>query len=114
MTTAVVMDIEPAVARLGSFFADSPARTRPFHWHKEGPAAQDRMIDLIVDLEVMAHCRWQAVGRRQQTQARRDLLAALADDVAGDGVTLVVIEQGDHHTNRLQEAGVVSGEPTAM
>lgn len=103
MTTAVVMHHDQAAARLGSFFADTPGRTRPFHWHKEGPAAQDRMIDLIIDLDVVAHCRWQAVGRRQQKQARRELLVALADDVAAEGVSHVVIEQGDHQTNRRDQ-----------
>jgi hypothetical protein len=107
MTTAVVMDVEAAREGLESLFVDTPGRKRPFHWHKEGPIVQERMMQLIIDLGVVTFCRWRTVGRRGQTSARRELLVALANDVVAEGVTELIIEQGDHRTNRRDQMALL-------
>lgn len=99
LTTAVTLsptDIDQALAQL---FSDTPQRKRPFHWHKEGPTARTRITDIIVEHGVVAHSRYQTVGRRGQRNARQLLLAELSAQLHVEGVDHLIIESVDDVTN---------------
>lgn len=66
VTTAIIINPAAIVSDLDSFFADTPNREKPFHWHKEGGTAKRRMIDLIVTHEVTATVLYRSVGRKDQ------------------------------------------------
>jgi hypothetical protein len=100
LTTAVMLSPITVEAALAALFMDTPGRLRPFHWHKEGPEARDRITEILVAHGVIAHSRYQTVGRRGQLAARQLLLAQLASDLHQEQVDHVVIETVDAVTNR--------------
>lgn len=96
-----------ATEALDDFFADTPGRTRPFHWMREGPAARQRMHDLILDLGVVAVSVCESVGRKGQIHARRRLLTASADLVLKEGAGHLIIEAGDRSTNEVDQQALL-------
>lgn len=99
LTTAVTFSPVELDQTLGSLFSDTPGRKRPFHWHKEGPAARNRITDIIVEHGVVADSRYQTVGRRGQRDARQLLLAELSTQLHVEGVDHLIIESVDDVTN---------------
>jgi len=99
LTTAVILNPTSAAAALAMVFDDTPGRTRAFHWHREGPTARQRLIDIIIRQGVVAHSRYQSVARNKQRRARQTLLVRLADDLHIEGIEHLIIESGDEVTN---------------
>lgn len=95
VTGSVLLDADEAVEGLGVIFA---GRKREFHWHKEGIEKKTAVIALVEDLGVVAHARYQITAPKKQTQARNELIAAIALDVHHDGATHLVIEGSDRAT----------------
>lgn len=81
-------------------------RPRPFHYSQEGARIIDAMVDLMVDLDVSASCRWRSVGRRQQVATRPDLLKGHLPELASIGVTHLIIEAGEATVNQ-SDSGVL-------
>lgn len=99
LTTAVTLSPIDLDLSLAQLFSDTPGRKRPFHWHKEGPAARNRITEIIIEHGVVAHSRYQTVGRRGQRNARQLLLADLSTDLHLEGVDHLIIESVDDVTN---------------
>lgn len=99
VSSAVVIEPEHLVGDLANFFRDTPGRERPFHWHKEGVAAKQRMIDLIIDHAVMASSRYLSTPRKGQARARQQLLRVIADELHHAQIDHLIIESGDAATN---------------
>jgi|GEM_PF-1138212 len=95
LTASVLLDADEVIERLRVIFA---GRTRQFHWHKEGVQKKTAMVTLIEELGVVAHARYQITAPKRQTQARNELLAAIALDVHHDGAAHLVIEGSDRAT----------------
>lgn len=98
VTTAIVLEPSAVLDEIDGLF-DDPTRKRPFHWHKEGPAARDRILRIIEEVGVVAYSRYQSVGRKRQIASRGELIVALADELVGQGVDHLIIEAGDKRTN---------------
>lgn len=99
LTTAVTLSAVDVDQALVGLFSDAPGRRRPFHWHKEGPAARDRITEIIIEHGVVAHSRYLTVGRRGQLAARQLLLARLATDLHTEQIDHLIIESVDDVTN---------------
>ncbi len=99
VSTAVLINHREVRAAVDGLFADTPGRSRPFHWHREGPAAKRRIIDIIADAGIVAHSRYRSVGRRGQAAARPGLLISIAEAARQEGASHLIIESGDDHTN---------------
>ncbi|MCP4963593.1 MAG: hypothetical protein GY925_30530 [Actinomycetia bacterium] len=99
LTTAVTLSPTDVDLSLAQLFTDTPGRKRPFHWHKEGPAARNRITEIIIEHGVVAHSRYQTVGRRGQRDARQLLLADLSTELHLEGVDHLIIESVDDVTN---------------
>ncbi len=67
-------------------------RTRPFHWHREGPTTRHAAIKLIATHAIATRILARRAGRHAQTATRATLLIELATDLANEGVGHVVIE----------------------
>ncbi|MCP3881294.1 MAG: hypothetical protein GY701_23320 [Sulfitobacter sp.] len=99
VSTAVLLDPQQVRVAVDQLFADVPDRRRRFHWSQEGLAAKTRIVEVMETTGVVAHCRYQSVGRRGTKSARRALVPAIADAAYGEGATHLIIEAGDRHTN---------------
>lgn len=99
VASAVIVDLAAITGDLKLLFEASPSRLRPFHWHKEGPIAKQRMIDVIISNGLIAHSRYRSVARKNQSQARSQLLIAISQDLEVEGVQHLIIESGDSSTN---------------
>ncbi|MEZ5378223.1 MAG: hypothetical protein R2733_17075 [Acidimicrobiales bacterium] len=108
LTSAVTLDVAAVTLELELLFADTPNRTRGFHWHREGPAARQRMIDIVTRSGVIARSRHRSVARNKQIPARLDLLCALADDLVAEGIDHLVIESGDTVTNNKDKTALLT------
>ena len=104
VSSAVIMSVGDVESALRSLFSETPDRTRPFHWHKEGPQARERMLDLITSHGIVAVSRYQSVGRKGQAKARQLLLPHVADALAAEQVDHLVIESGDATTDGRDRA----------
>ena len=67
-------------------------RTRPFHWHREGPTTRNAAVKLITKHAIATKILAQRAGRHAQTTTRAALLTELATELANEGVGHVVIE----------------------
>lgn len=99
LTTAVTLSAADVDHALAGLFSDTPGRKRPFHWHKEGPTARNRITEIIIEHGVVAHSHYQTVGRRGQRNARQLLLAELSTQLHVEGVDHLIIESVDDVTN---------------
>ena len=85
----------------------APGRTRPFHWHQEGPTARDAMCDAIDQLGVVSHI---AVGhptaRHGQEAARAQALGHVLPRLLTDGVVEILIEHRSGRQDKRDE-GVI-------
>ena len=80
---------------------DASGRTRPFHWHKEGPAARDAMCEAIEQLGVVSHVGvGHPTARHGQEKARAVALGLVLPRLLADGVVEVLIE---HRTDRQDQ-----------
>lgn len=75
-------------------------RARPFHYSQEGSKAITAMVDLMVDLDIPASCRWRSIGRRKQAGTRPELLRSHLPDLRNSGVTHLIIEAGEATANQ--------------
>jgi len=107
VTTAVILDPRNIQGELATFFDDTPGRKNPFHWHKEGPTARARILDLVIDHGVVAICTYQSVARNKQTRARKRLIEVTADRLAHEEVEHLIIESGDARTNQRDRAALL-------
>ncbi len=101
VTTAIIVNPATIVSDLDGFFADTPNRKKPFHWHKEGETTKRRMIDLIIGNEVTATVLYRSVGRKDQKSARVDSLGEHAFKAEQAGVTHLILEASDKRMNAL-------------
>ena len=108
LTSAVTLDVGAITVELDLLFSDTPNRKRRFHWHKEGPAARQRIIDIVTRNGVIAQSRHRSVARNKQIPARLDLLCALADDLVTEGIDHLVIESGDNVTNNKDKTALLT------
>ena len=72
--------------------AVTDCRTRPLHWHKEGPRNRETAVkccETHVDVIIVIV---QRAGRRAQTTARATLLSELITELADEGIEHVIIE----------------------
>lgn len=99
VSCAVILNDMGIGIGLKGLFADTPNRKQPFHWHKEGPVARGKMIELITGHSVVAISRYQSVGRKGQARARQLLLPAIAEDLERERIDHLVIESGDAATD---------------
>ena len=67
-------------------------RTRPFHWHREGPTARNAAVRFIATHAIATKILARRAGRHAQTAARAALLTELVAELANEGVGHVVIE----------------------
>jgi hypothetical protein len=92
VATVLIEDDQAVAVALKSIFADR-RRSNPFHWHREGTEARERMISCLVDLGAIAHVVvHHPTGRRKQEQARADSLRVVLPMLHHDGVSELVIE----------------------
>lgn len=103
--TAVVIP-EPAVvaAIVRDVVGD---RSRPFHFSKEGPAAIERMVDVLAQQELRAASLWSSVPRRGQVTARQRLLKEQVSRLADGGIDHVSIEAGDNTSNLRDRSAIL-------
>lgn len=66
LTTAVMFEPATMQTALSTLFDDTPNRVRAFHWHKEGPVARQKILDIIINGGVVAHSRYQPAARTKQ------------------------------------------------
>lgn len=108
VTSAVMFDPLGVALALNEFFADVTGRLNPFHWKDEGPKARSKMVDLILAHDIVAVSKYQSVGRGNQVKAREQLLPAMAEELGGEmQIDHLIIERGDRHTNRRDEASLL-------
>ena len=67
-------------------------RTRPFHWHREGPTTRATAVELIDRHAIATRIVARRAGRQSQTAARGELLTELVAELANAGVGHIVIE----------------------
>ena len=67
-------------------------RTRPFHWHREGPTNRSAAVKLLSAHAITTTILAQRAGRHAQTETRAALLAQLVIELADDGVGHLIIE----------------------
>jgi hypothetical protein len=95
VTAGIIIEEEPDTARavLRKAIAGS-RRTRPFHWHKEGPAARNAMCEAVDQLGVVAHVTvGHPTARHGQEKARALAFRHVLPRLLADGVDEVLIEQ---------------------
>lgn len=106
VTSAVIFKPEIVLKDLDRLFVESPARKRPFHWHKEGKDALARMVSLIERNEIVASSIYKSVSPKQQKYARIDLIKRQALNAEKNGVTHLIIETSDATTNKLDKEAI--------
>ncbi|MCY3644793.1 MAG: hypothetical protein OXG41_14535 [Acidimicrobiaceae bacterium] len=67
-------------------------RTRPIHWHKEGPTIREAALSLIEHHVIAGTALAQRTSRFGQVTARSLLMAELVVDLASYGVNHMIIE----------------------
>jgi len=67
-------------------------RTRPFHWHREGPTTRTAAVKLVATHAIATKILARRAARHAQTATRATLLAQLVTEISGEGVEHVVIE----------------------
>lgn len=75
-------------------------RSRPFHYHSEGPEVRKRMADTIEACGMIGEALWLPVKRKGQTAARARLLKEHALRLQADGIDHLIIESGHPHTDQ--------------
>ena len=99
VTTAIIVNPATIVSDLDGFFADTPNRKKPFHWHREGQQTITKMIDLIIGHQITATVLYRSVSRKGQKFARQDLLKEHARRANKLGVSHLILEASDPRTN---------------
>lgn len=67
-------------------------RTRPIHWHKEGPTIREAALSLIEHHVIRGKALARRASRLGQVTARAVLMAELVVDLASHGVSHMIIE----------------------
>lgn len=90
----VVVAEQEATARAAlARVLDVPGRTRPFHWHREGPRARLRLIECMVEIGAVAHaCVHYPTSRSRLEAAREAALRDLLPRLVREGASDIVIE----------------------
>lgn len=83
-------------------------RTRPFHWHKEGPTTRKAAVGLIDAHAIATKILARRAGRQAQTAARATLLGRLATELAAEGVGHVVIESRSQREDGRDRAVILN------
>jgi hypothetical protein len=90
--TVVVADEAATTAALTAVLIE-PGRKRPFHWHREGPAAKTRLVDCLIEVGAISHiCVHYPTGRKKSEAARAAGLRQLIPLLLADGTTELIIE----------------------
>jgi len=83
--TVLVADEDETRAMLAEVL-DAHGRTRPFHWHSEGPLARSRMLQCLEGLGAIAHVCVHYPTRRKRIEGARALcLRAVIPKLIADG-----------------------------
>jgi len=107
VTSAIMMNPSSVKAAVKDLFVDTPGRVRPFHWNREGTAARERIVNVMIDEGVVAVSRYQSVARKKQKTAREQLLRAIADDLHHENIDHLIIESGDKTTNQRDRSALL-------
>lgn len=67
-------------------------RSRPIHWHKEGPTIREATLSLIEHHIIAGKTLARRASRSNQITARAELMAELVVDLASYGVSHMIIE----------------------
>ncbi len=96
VVAAAVLLRDPTLASSQVAEVVPPNRTRPFHWHKEGPVARERMVGVLSSLEVSTRVAvFHPTGRKRQERARSHLLAHHVEQLVYSDVVELRIESRD-------------------
>lgn len=91
--TGVVLLADDEGARRAARAVLSAERTKPFHWHREGPVARNAMIECLGELGAVAHVVVHSpTRRRQQEAARARALSLLVPELVAEGAGHLCIE----------------------
>jgi len=101
---AVLLDPPPVVTALETLLRE---RSSPrFHWHRESSSKRFEICDLIIANEITATCFWRSVHRKGQSAARQQIIAAVARWASNEQVSHLIIESGNRHSDRRDEAAI--------
>jgi hypothetical protein len=90
--TVVVADEAATAAALSTVLIE-PGRKRPFHWHREGPAAKTRLVDCLIEVGAASHiCVHYPTGRKKTEAARAAGLRQIIPLLLVEGTTELIIE----------------------
>lgn len=89
LASVIFADAQAASRDMQTLTAD---RTRPLHWHKEGPRIREAAVDHIEAHAAGTRILAQRAGRQAQTRTRATLLSELVTELAGVGVGHLIIE----------------------
>ncbi|MCQ3805525.1 MAG: hypothetical protein OXF41_09240 [bacterium] len=67
-------------------------RKRAFHWRTEGSTLREEAVTLLENHIAATYVLARTAGRRQQVNARRELLAYLVAELTNDGIDHLIIE----------------------
>lgn len=90
--TVVIADEAATTAALAGVLTET-GRKRPFHWHREGPAAKTRLVDCLIEVGAVAHvCVHYPTGRKRTEAARAAGLRRVIPLLVAEGTTELIIE----------------------
>jgi hypothetical protein len=90
--TVVVADEAATAAALSAVLIEA-GRKRPFHWHREGPAAKTRLVDCLIEVGAVSHiCVHYPTGRKKTEAARAAGLRQIIPLLLVEGTTELIIE----------------------
>ena len=89
LVSVIFADAQAASRDMQTLTAD---RTRPLHWHREGPRIREAAVEHIEAHAATTRILAQRSGRQAQTRTRATLLAQLVTELTGEGVGHLIIE----------------------
>lgn len=104
ISTAIVVEPIDAAAACRQVIGE---RVRPFHWHREGPKAREGMLELVNDRVIEVFCQYRSVPRSGQVAGRRAILGSQLPMIEGAGVSHLIIESGDRHSDRRDRSTIL-------
>lgn len=108
VVTAAVILADEAATKAALEGVLPKGRNRPFHWHREGPAARTAMLQAIEELGVVSHVHVHyPTGRRRQEEARMRCLGGLTVALVEDGVDELRIETRSDRQDARDQATIL-------
>lgn len=108
VVTAAVVLADEAEAKAVLACVLPGGRARPFHWHREGTAARQAMLQAVGELGVVSHvCVHYPTGRRRQEEARANCLGRLTQELIAEGVDELRIERRSGRQDARDQATIL-------